>query len=91
MVATYEPYGLLPATNKAYVLDDIIHPVNPNGFRYLCTKAGNSGSVLPPEPWPTTTTLTIGASIFTPDPVYQPQLHGPIKPVLVDLITGQPV
>lgn len=91
MVATYEPHGDLPAVNKGYVLGNIIHPMVPNGFRYLCTKAGNSGAVLPPEPWPTSAILTIGAAIFTPDPVYQPQLHGPIKPVLCNLITGQPV
>ncbi len=91
MVATYEPYGDLPIVNKGYVLGDIIHPVTPNGFRYLCTKAGNSGTSLPPEPWSTTATLTVGAAIFTPDPIYQPQLHGPIKPVLCDLITGLPV
>ncbi|WP_322862318.1 hypothetical protein [Aeromonas allosaccharophila] len=91
MVASYELYGLPPAINKGYVTGDIIHPATPNGFRYLCTKAGNSGATLPPEPWSTSAALTIGAAIFTPDPVYQPQLHGPIKPVLVDLITGQPV
>lgn len=91
MVATYEPYGSLPAINKAYVLGDIIHPATPNGFRYLCTKAGNSGASLPAEPWSTTATLTVGAAIFSPDPIYQPQLHGPIKPVLCDLITGLPV
>lgn len=91
MVATYEPYGDLPAVNKGYVLGDIIHPVAQNGFRYICTKAGNSGATLPPEPWSTSAALTIGAAIFTPDPVYQPQLHGPIKPVLCNLITGQPV
>ncbi|MBS4639826.1 hypothetical protein [Aeromonas media] len=91
MVATYEPYGTLLVASKAYVLGDIIHPATPNGFRYLCTKAGNSGTSLPPEPWSTTDTLTVGAAIFTPDPIYQPQLHGPIKPVLCDLITGLPV
>ena len=91
MVATYEPYGALLVASKAYVLGDIIHPATPNGFRYLCTKAGNSGTSLPPEPWSTTDTLTVGAAIFTPDPIYQPQLHGPIKPVLCDLITGLPV
>jgi len=91
MVSVYERYGFTPVVNKVYALGDIIHPVTPNGFRYLCTKAGNSGATLPPEPWSTSSALTIGAAIFTPDPVYQPQLHGPIKPVLVDLITGQPV
>lgn len=91
MLATYEPYGALLVASKAYVLGDIIHPATPNGFRYLCTTAGNSGSSLPPEPWSTTATLTVGAAIFTPDPIYQPQLHGPIKPVLCDLITGLPV
>ncbi|MNC00465.1 hypothetical protein D3C76_551880 [compost metagenome] len=91
MVATYEPYGTLLVASKAYVLGDIIHPATPNGFRYLCTSAGNSGTSLPPEPWSTTATLTVGAAIFTPDPIYQPQLHGPIKPVLCDLITGLPV
>lgn len=91
MVATYEPYGAPLVANKSYVLGDIIHPSTPNGFRYLCTKAGNSGTSFPPEPWSTTATLTVGAAIFTPDPIYQPQLHGPIKPVLCDLITGLPV
>ncbi|MFR9700998.1 hypothetical protein ACL00O_00690 [Aeromonas sanarellii] len=91
MVATYEPYGAQLVASKAYVLGDIIHPATPNGFRYLCTTAGNSGTSLPPEPWPTTATLTVGAALFTPDPIYQPQLHGPIKPVLCDLITGLPV
>lgn len=91
MVATYEPYGALLVASKAYVLGDIIHPATSNGFRYLCTTAGNSGTSLPPEPWSTTASLTVGAAIFTPDPIYQPQLHGPIKPVLCDLITGLPV
>lgn len=91
MLATYEPYGALLLANKAYALQDIIHPAAPNGFRYLCTKAGNSGASLPAEPWSTTASLTVGAAIFTPDPIYQPQLHGPIKPVLCDLITGLPV
>lgn len=91
MVATYEPYGLLPVANKAYALGDIIHPATPNGFRYLCTTTGNSGTTLPAEPWSTTANLTVGAAIFTPDPIYQPQLHGPIKPVLVNLLTEQPV
>ncbi|CAB5706228.1 Uncharacterised protein [Aeromonas hydrophila] len=91
MVATYEPYGALLLASKAYVLGDITHPATPNGYRYLCTTAGNSGTSLPPEPWSTTATLTVGAALFTPDPIYQPQLHGPIKPVLCDLITGLPV
>ncbi len=91
MVATYEPYGALLVASKAYVLGEIIHPATPNGFRYLCTTAGNSGTSLPPEPWSITATLTVGAALFTPDPIYQPQLHGPIKPVLCDLITGLPV
>lgn len=91
MVATYEPYGQLLVTSKAYALGDIIHPAAPNGFRYQCTKAGNSGASLPAEPWSTTAALTVGAAIFTPNPVYQPQLHGPIKPVLCNLITGLPV
>lgn len=91
MVATYEPYGALLVASKAYVLGEIIHPATPTGFRYLCTAAGNSGTSLPPEPWSTTAPLTVGAAIFTPDPVFQPQLHGPIKPVLCDLITGLPV
>ncbi|MFQ2403624.1 hypothetical protein ACK31G_01585 [Aeromonas caviae] len=91
MVATYEPYGAPLVASKAYVLGEIIHPATPNGFRYLCTTAGNSGATLPPEPWSTTSPLTVGTALFTPDPVFQPQLHGPIKPVLCDLITGLPV
>ncbi|HHQ4453104.1 TPA: hypothetical protein ACSP0N_003753 [Aeromonas veronii] len=87
----YDDIGAQVAINTAYSLNQIIHPATPNGFRYRCTLAGNSGATIPPEPWSTTTVLTIGAAKFTPEPVYEPKAHGPLLPVLFNVITEQPV
>ncbi|MEA9439252.1 hypothetical protein VCX45_00735 [Aeromonas caviae] len=91
IVLAYDDIGAKAAINTAYSLNQIIHPVTPNGFRYRCTLAGNSGATIPPEPWSTTTVLTIGAAKFTPEPVYEPKAHGPLLPVLFNVITEQPV
>ncbi|HHQ4802280.1 TPA: hypothetical protein ACSP27_000788 [Aeromonas veronii] len=90
-VLVYEDIGAKAALNTAYSLNQIIHPATPNGFRYRCTLAGNSGATIPPEPWSTTTVLTIGAAKFTPEPVYEPKAHGPLLPVLFNVVTEQPV
>lgn len=91
IVMAYDDIGAKAAINTAYSLNQIIHPAIPNGFRYRCTLAGNSGATIPPEPWSTTTVLTIGAAKFTPEPVYEPKAHGPLLPVLFNVITEQPV
>lgn len=91
IVLAYDDIGAKAAINTAYSLNQIIHPATPNGFRYRCTLAGNSGATIPPEPWSTTTVLTIGAAKFTPEPVYEPKAHGPLLPVLFNVITEQPV
>lgn len=91
IVLAYDDIGGKAAINTAYSLNQIIHPATPNGFRYRCTLAGNSGATIPPEPWSTTTALTIGAAKFTPEPVYEPKAHGPLLPVLFNVVTEQPV
>lgn len=91
IVLAYDDIGAKAAINTVYSLNQIIHPATPNGFRYRCTLAGNSGATIPPEPWSTTTVLTIGAAKFTPEPVYEPKAHGPLLPVLFNVITEQPV
>lgn len=91
IVLAYDDIGAKAAINTAYSLNQIIHPATPNGFRYRCTLAGNSGATIPPEPWSTTTVLTIGAAKFTPEPVYEPKAHGPLLPVLFNVVTEQPV
>ncbi|EKP0308430.1 hypothetical protein JGK42_002281 [Aeromonas veronii] len=91
IVLAYDDIGAKAVINTAYSLNQIIHPATPNGFRYRCTLAGNSGATIPPEPWSTTTVLTIGAAKFTPEPVYEPKAHGPLLPVLFNVITEQPV
>lgn len=91
IVLAYDDIGAKAAINTAYNLNQIIHPATPNGFRYRCTLAGNSGATIPPEPWPTSAVLTIGAAKFTPEPVYEPKAHGPLLPVLFNVVTEQPV
>jgi len=91
IVMAYDDIGAKAAINTAYSLNQIIHPAIPNGFRYRCTLAGNSGATIPSEPWSTTTVLTIGAAKFTPEPVYEPKAHGPLLPVLFNVVTEQPV
>lgn len=91
IVMAYDDIGGKAAINTAYSLNQIIHPSIPNGFRYRCTLAGNSGATIPSEPWPTSAVLTIGAAKFTPEPVYEPKAHGPLLPVLFNVVTEQPV
>lgn len=90
-VMALEHYGRQLLANKSYALGEIVHPQQPNGYRYTCTTAGNSGATLPEEPWPTGSNLIVGAAVFTPSPVYAPAVHGPVKPILVDLLTQEPV
>ncbi|MCR3972419.1 hypothetical protein NUK55_15055 [Aeromonas veronii] len=91
IILAYDDVGAKAVINTAYSLNQIIHPATPNGFRYRCTLAGNSGAIIPSEPWPTSAVLTIGAAKFTPEPVYEPKAHGPLLPVLFNVITEQPV
>jgi len=90
IILAYDDIGAKAVINTAYSLNQIIHPATPNGFRYRCTLAGNSGATIPPEPWSTTTVLTIGAAKFTPEPVYEPKAHGPLLPVPFNVVTEQP-
>lgn len=86
----YDDYGFPLAVNTAYTLGTYIHPKNPNGYRYKCTTAGTSGAELPVEPWPTSSNLTAGTAIFTPEPVYKTETFL-VSPHLYDFLTGQPV
>jgi hypothetical protein len=90
-VTASDLYGQLPLTNFGYSVGDVIHPVTTNGYRYVCAVAGNSGGTLPAEPWATTGNLVVGGATFEPRVMNKPVTHGPIKPVLVNLTTGQPV
>lgn len=87
----HDEIGAKLVANTAYALNQIIHPAIPNGYRYRCTLAGNSGATLPAEPWPTAAVLTAGAAQFTPEPVFEPKAHGPLLPVLFNVLTEQPV
>ncbi|BBQ32306.1 hypothetical protein ACTG2K_06345 [Aeromonas caviae] len=91
ILLVHDDIGARVVANTAYALNQIIHPATPNGFRYRCTLAGNSGATLPAEPWPTSAVLTAGAAQFTPEPVFEPKAHGPLLPVLFNVITEQPV
>lgn len=91
IVMAYDDIGAKAVINTAYSLNQLIHPTSPNGFRYRCTLAGSSGATIPAEPWPISTELTIGAAKFTPEPVYEPKAHGPLLPVLFNVLTEQPL
>jgi len=91
ILLVHDEIGTKLVANTAYALNQLIHPATPNGYRYRCTLAGNSGATLPAEPWPTAAVLTVGAAQFTPEPVFEPKAHGPLLPVLFNVITEQPV
>lgn len=84
-----DDYGNKFTASKSYALGDVIHPTMPNGYRYICTKAGKSAATGPTN-WPTAGTLTSGSAIFTAQPVYKPEMFIAV-PVLIDLLTGLPV
>ncbi|PKD25292.1 hypothetical protein [Aeromonas hydrophila] len=91
ILLVHDDIGAKLVANTAYALNQIIHPATPNGYRYRCTLAGNSGATLPAEPWPTSAVLTAGAAQFTPEPVFEPKAHGPLLPVLFNVLTETPV
>lgn len=89
-VMHYDDYGFPLVANTAYALSAYIHPKTPNGYRYKCTSAGTSGAELPAEPWPTSSNLTAGTAIFSPEPVYKTETFL-VSPHLYDFLTGLPV
>ena len=50
LVYTCDDYGttLLPGT--VYAVDDVVHPKQGNGYRYVCVQAGTTGDPLPDFP-----------------------------------------
>lgn len=91
ILLVHDEIGAKLVAYTAYALNQLIHPAAPNGYRYRCTLAGNSGATLPAEPWPTAAVLTVGSAQFTPEPVFEPKAHGPLLPVLFNLLTELPV
>lgn len=89
-VMHYDDYGFPLFASTAYAIGAYIHPKTPNGYRYKCTTAGTSGASLPAEPWPTSSNLTSGTAIFSPEPVYKTETFL-VSPHLYDFLTGQPV
>jgi hypothetical protein len=87
----FDDYGYPLKKDTNYVIDDVIHPSSPNGYRYICEQAGTSGPILPAEPWSVEVLLTAGTAKFRPYPVYEPKCLGPIYPGKANLITGEKV
>jgi len=90
-VSGSDDYGSQLKAGTAYAVNAVVHPATPNGYRYVCTQAGTTDASLPAEPWDTEATLVSGTSQFAPLKVNQPIIHGPIVPILIDLLTGEPV
>ena len=57
--------GTAWAANTAYALDAVVVPTVPNGFTYICTTAGTSGTAEPA--WPVTLDATVadGGAVWT--------------------------
>lgn len=78
--------GYVLLLNRSYILGEYVRPTVPNGYRYKCTTGGNSGSVMPPSSWPTSTSITIGTVIFTPEKLAEAVCYGPVTPVPVGTV-----
>lgn len=87
IIVHFDYYGYPFTASKSYALGDVIHPRSPNGYRYVCTTAGMSGTT-EPSSWPTSGTLQSGAAIFTAQPVYKPESNL-VSPAYVNLVTGE--
>lgn len=85
-----DDYGSKIVANRPYTLGDVVHPSIPNGYRYICTTAGETGNILPAEPWSISSNVIAGTAIFNPTPVYAAETML-VVPVLYDLSTGQVV
>ena len=80
LVYTFDDYGTTLQPGKVYAVDDVVHPKQGNGHRYVCVQAGTSSDPLPDMPWPTDQ-LTTGTAIFNAEKILQPFMHGPVTPV----------
>lgn len=87
-VSHSDSYGYKFVASKSYVLGEIMHPSIPNGYCYECTAGGTSASE-PPLTWPSSGVLTSGTAMFTPKPIYKPEVFL-VAPIKIDLITGNP-
>ena len=79
MVMAYDSIGSQIKTDTTYSLNDIVHPPENNGYRYICIQAGTTATTLPTAPWPTDQ-ITSGAAIFEGRKIRQPYVHGPVSP-----------
>ena len=80
LVYAYDDYGSTLQPGTVYNVDDVVHPSQGNGYRYVCVQAGTTGDPLPDYPWPTDQ-LTTGTAIFNAEKIVQPFMHGPVTPV----------
>ena len=75
------------ALNRQYGVNELIMPTTQNGYRYRCTLTGNSGGVKPPEIWPVSGVISIGAAQFTPEKINSAECYGPVRPKKVSSAT----
>ena len=84
-----DSYGLQLRADTTYAAGDLIHPKTANGYRYRCSTAGTTDSVVP-DALPLSGSIPLGTALFTPEPIYQAETFL-VVPRLYSLITGQPV
>ena len=77
IVVALDKYGVAFSASKPLNASTVIHPTTPNGYVYVVTEAGVTGTSEPA--WSTTGTVVSGSVTFAPRPYYRPVASGPLQ------------
>lgn len=81
-VIAVDNYGSDFAESTPLNAGKVIHPTTPNGYVYVVTEAGTTGTTEPV--WSTTSSVVSGSVTFAPREYYRPVGWGPQKGALVE-------
>lgn len=82
IVLALDEYGVAFTAETPLNAGTVVHPTAPNGYVYVVTEAGETGSSEPT--WSTTSAVVSGSVTFAPRTYYRPVASGPLQGALVE-------
>lgn len=82
IVVALDKYGVAFTAEEPINAGTVVHPTTPNGYVYVVTEAGTTGTTEPP--WSTSGSVVSGSATFAPRAYYRPVASGPLQGELVE-------
>lgn len=82
VVVALDEYGIAFATTTPLNAGTVVHPTTPNGYVYVVTEAGVTGTAEPA--WSVSDVVVSGSVTFAPRAYYRPVASGPLQGELVE-------